>query len=426
MANLGKKNGIYHVRFRYQACEFKKSLKVRDRAAAEAARNLVELTIHRILTGQLAVPDGVDPGEFIVGGGTVQPKKRPPEAAPAPELPSIAALVGQYLEGQRHLLAESYRASQALHLRHLLRHLGGTADAPCDRVGFRDLDAFLKERLARRHANTAKLERVTLLQFYKWVVAQGHLAASPAAALPPIKGGAERPPFRTIAEVERILARGGLTDKEALDLWECLYLAPEEIARLLTAVRANALEPLAFMLHCLPAYTGMRRGEVLRLRWLDVDLDEGYLMARSRKQSRAVAESLRRIDMNPELRVELATWRDQRPRGQLVVCEERSLAPLGPDRANRLFWAPMNGTEWCLDRGRHWYKVGFHTYRHSFASNLAALGVDQRVIDEWMGHQTEAMRRRYRHLFPKDRRAAISCFSFASGSTNGGPASGPA
>jgi hypothetical protein len=33
------------------------------------------------------------------------------------------------------------------------------------------------------------------------------------------------------------------------------------------------------------------------------------------------------------------------------------------------------------------------------------------VIDEFMGHQTEAMRKRYRHLFPKNRRAAIECFS---------------
>ena len=45
---------------------------------------------------------------------------------------------------------------------------------------------------------------------------------------------------------------------------------------------------------------------------------------------------------------------------------------------------------------------------HSFASNCAAAGVDQRVIDEWMGHQTEEMVRRYRHLFPSQQRQAIN------------------
>jgi len=41
------------------------------------------------------------------------------------------------------------------------------------------------------------------------------------------------------------------------------------------------------------------------------------------------------------------------------------------------------------------------------APNLAAAGVDQRLIDEFMGHQTEDMRGRYRHLFTGQRRATI-------------------
>jgi integrase len=73
----------------------------------------------------------------------------------------------------------------------------------------------------------------------------------------------------------------------------------------------------------------------------------------------------------------------------------------------------MRGTSWCLKSKRNWFKIGFHTYRHSFASNLAARGVDQRIVDEFMGHQTEAMRKRYRHLFPKDRRSAIESLSYS-------------
>lgn len=37
---------------------------------------------------------------------------------------------------------------------------------------------------------------------------------------------------------------------------------------------------------------------------------------------------------------------------------------------------------------------GFHIFRHSIASNLAADSVDQRVIDQFMGYQTEDARRR--------------------------------
>ena len=102
-----------------------------------------------------------------------------------------------------------------------------------------------------------------------------------------------------------------------------------------------------------------------------------------------------------------------RPKGQCVICDKQTWEPLGRDAASHWFWQPMRGTHWCLDSRRNWFKVGFHTYRHSIASNLAARGVDQRIIDEWMGHQTEAMRRRYRHLFPKNRRDAIMSFSLA-------------
>ena len=49
-----------------------------------------------------------------------------------------------------------------------------------------------------------------------------------------------------------------------------------------------------------------------------------------------------------------------------------------------------------------------NVFRHSFASCLAANGYSQSLIDEWMGHQTAAMRRRYRHLFPDERKRALA------------------
>src|SRR3712207_8603670 len=51
--------------------------------------------------------------------------------------------------------------------------------------------------------------------------------------------------------------------------------------------------------------------------------------------------------------------------------------------------------------------TGYHVLRHSFVSNCAAAGVDQRLIDAWVGHTTEEMRRRYRHLIPSVEQQAI-------------------
>jgi integrase len=44
---------------------------------------------------------------------------------------------------------------------------------------------------------------------------------------------------------------------------------------------------------------------------------------------------------------------------------------------------------------------GYSVLRHSSISAWANKGIDQRIIDELVGHQTEAMRRRYRHLYPQ-------------------------
>jgi hypothetical protein len=214
MANLGKKNGIFNVRFRFRGREYKRSLKICDRNSAEAAKKLMELTIHKLLTGQISLPVDVEPGDFIFSGGTLQ--EPPAPAGSSVALPSTRELALSYGGSQKPLMAPSYHYSQKMHLRHFQRFLGSRADVACDQVSFGDLDRYLKKRLRERHANTAERERITLMQFYKWAVKQGYLAQSPADGLERIKGGEDRPPFRTIGEIDRIVERGGLADDDIL------------------------------------------------------------------------------------------------------------------------------------------------------------------------------------------------------------------
>ena len=407
MANLGRKGDVYVARFRYQGKEFKKSLRTTCAADARAAMHGIERVIHGLATGMVQVPAGVDPGDFILSGGTIKEAVRPRR-----RVPTLAILIGEYLANQAHK-ATSTVYTEGGHLRNLCKKLGRKVDTSAEKISRRDLELFLQARLRERTPSTVHKERDTITSLFKWAVAHGYLDASPAVGLTPIKEEVELPRFRTIAEIEAMLARGGMTETQVNNAWDCLYLIPPEIADLLRTVRERADKDFAHLLHLIPAYTGMRRGEVLRLRWSDVEFDQRAVVARSLKQSRRAVETARRIDLHPELQLELLAWREHRPDGQLVICERGSREPLRRDLANRCFWQPMRGTSWCLKSKKNWFKVGFHTYRHSFASNLAARGVDQRIIDEWMGHQTEAMRKRYRHLLPKDRRSAMDSFSFA-------------
>ena len=171
MANLGVKNGTYIIRFRYAGKEYKRSLKTRSGADAAAAKNSVELTIHRILTGFLKVPAGVDAGDFIVSGGVLTEPAA--ECEEPPPLPTTRSLMDEYLESQKNMLAESYQYSQKIHLGHLTKHLGDLVDAPCDQVTRQHVEKFLHARLAIRDSSTVARERVTLIQFYKWVCVAG-------------------------------------------------------------------------------------------------------------------------------------------------------------------------------------------------------------------------------------------------------------
>lgn len=92
----------------------------------------------------------------------------------------------------------------------------------------------------------------------------------------------------------------------------------------------------------------MRRGEVLRLTWGDVEFDRDAVVARSRKQSRQEAETARRIDLHPVLKTILLDWRAKRPRGQFVACDEGVLGPLARHQAVERFGQPLRGTPWAI------------------------------------------------------------------------------
>lgn len=184
MANLGRKGGIYHVRFRLAGKEFKKSLKTRDR---KAAGHLIKLTLHRLYTGQLNVPrPGLTPATSSSPAG----RSSLPHAGCGPAALSLDSRPRQRVRRQRPGPAGPVVPGEPGHAPPPpAAALGGRADAPADQVGFRDLDGCLKARLAARHPNTAERERITLLQFYKWVAQHGYVAAAPAAGLARSRAG---------------------------------------------------------------------------------------------------------------------------------------------------------------------------------------------------------------------------------------------
>lgn len=160
------------------------------------------------------------------------------------------------------------------------------------------------------------------------------------------------------------------------------YLSDQERAALLAACRASKYPRLhAFALAAL--LTGARRGELLELRWRDVDLDSGIAyLERSKNGDRkslvllpAVVEALRPFAS------------DDRDRYVFGSVRSRYQQPAKIDTAWREAVARAGLRDWRL-----------HDCRHDFASRMAAAGVDLAVIAECLGHRQLAMARRYSHL----------------------------
>ena len=90
-------------------------------------------------------------------------------------------------------------------------------------------------------------------------------------------------------------------------------------------------------------------------------------------------------------------WFDAHPGGVYAVCQPLKIfrskktradyVPVTVDESNDHFARTISGGKWEVI-------PGWHCFRHSFASNCAARGVDQRLINAWLGHQTEEMARR--------------------------------
>lgn len=146
--------------------------------------------------------------------------------------------------------------------------------------------------------------------------------------------------------------------------------------------------------------TGMRQGEILALRWEDVDLVKGQLSVR-RSVTRNVITTpksgrSRDIPLGDDVLAALKAHRHLR--GPLVFCTD-----LGRMLKKNEAKHPL----WRATRKAGLRHIGWHLLRHTFASHLVMRGVPIKAVQELLGHATIEMTMRYAHLSPHVTREAV-------------------
>jgi integrase len=207
-----------------------------------------------------------------------------------------------------------------------------------------------------------------------------------------------------------------LVDPPSRDRPEMAVLSPAQARGLLEAARGDRFEAL----YVLALTTGMREGELLALRWQDVDLDGGTLQVRSTLQHTKTgfvfsepktAHSRRRIAL-PTIAVHAL-----RRHHTLQAAEKLALGPAWRGEYDLVFpsvtGGPMDDSHFrrrefaTLLRRAKLPHVRFHDLRHTAATLLFTQRVNAKVVSEMLGHSGIAITLGlYGHVTPPMQQAA--------------------
>ena len=137
--------------------------------------------------------------------------------------------------------------------------------------------------------------------------------------------------------------------------------------------------------------TGLRRGELLGLRWADVSFRLALLSIHA---ASAKTGQTRHLPLNPEALAALRRWRDQ--------CGVQPTDTVFPVTTSfKTAWSAVLKSA-GISRFR------WHDLRHHFASRLVQVGVSLNTVRELLGHSSLATTLRYAHLGPDQKREAVA------------------
>ena len=267
------------------------------------------------------------------------------------------------------------------------------------------IDRYIRDVLPTK----PRSERDQKRQLMWWKTEIGHYTL--ADATPPLiaeyrdklaRGVTRRGGIRSPSTVNRYLAALSHAFTVAMKEWQWLDDNPMRKVRKLTEPRGrvrfltdderkNLLEackehknPALYTIVVLALSTGARQGEILNLRWKDVDLDRGVIVLEETKngERRAIPLQGHALDLVKEMQ------KDRRTDTDLLFPSSKD--PQRPLNIQNIWKSALN-TAGITD-------FRFHDLRHSAASYLAMGGASLAEIADVLGHKTLQMVKRYAHL----------------------------
>jgi len=186
-------------------------------------------------------------------------------------------------------------------------------------------------------------------------------------------------------------------------------LSPVEARKLLDAAQGDRLEAL----YVLAVHTGMRQGELLALKWQDVDMENATVSVRrtltrsggryalgepktkkSRRSIRLAPQAAEALRQHLERQLSEMQMLGDAYADQGLVFTTDTGAPVNPSNVRQRSFAP-------LLKKANLPRIRFHDLRHTCATLLLGKGTHPKLVQELLGHATVAITLdTYSHVMP--------------------------
>jgi integrase len=305
------------------------------------------------------MPKGSTKKDANIKKGTLEKKVQQGAFTPPKDLPLFVEVADNWLASKepniRHNTYEQYKGHLENHLKPYFRR------AQIHQLGFEAIEKFKNDSL-KKGTTPPTLHKilVNLGAILAYAVKMRYIDFNPAAEV-------EKPKISSSHEVKEIVV-----------------LHPEEIQRLLT----NAGDLKSRVLFMAAVLTGMRQGELLGLKWGDIDWKNRQIHVRRTFNHRRFYKpktkaSRRRVDLAPHLVAALKEWK----LASYFKAENDLVFPDSEGKAQNHTMMLRHSFQPTLERAGL-PRMRFHDLRHTYASMLIKQGENIKYIQAQLGHSS--------------------------------------
>jgi integrase len=302
---------------------------------------------------------------------------------PAGKVPTFSALAREWVDHKRLKLRET---TWEVYEGHVRNHFGDLINLKIKRINIATVEKFFTDRQAAgMNLGTLRKILVTLGQIFNYAVRHKYINHNPLRE-------AERPRRQPLVDED------DFTEQEDMQI-----LTPPQINAFLN----QEYPPKYQMLFTIAIFTGARQGELLGLKWGDVDWKSQQIgIRRTFNKGRfflpKTKTSRRKIDLAPTVVTALKKWK--------LACPKNELNLIFPNESGK----PINYSNMMQ---RHFFpalekaslpRIRFHDLRHTYASLLIDQGENIKYIQVQLGHSSPTVTLNvYAHLMKPANQEAV-------------------